>query len=572
LSSRANVSYVAPEPGGAFRINSPGRLMTTRPMTLPRTTMPLGGKSRCLRSFLLAACPLVLLAFLVAGAATLAGAQEHPRRQQAQQSEQQHPPDERQGGPREGVLRLLPPDSVTEHSIDTPAGKLAYTATAGTLSLFDPSGERLAAIFYTAYVAKNVGTGDGASAAAIERPVTFVFNGGPGAAAAYLNLGLVGPRIANFVGNDPAATRLEDNPQTWLAFTDLVLIDPVGTGWSRAPKPDGAKPFQGVNSDAEALAKTVALYLAKNGRGASPKYILGESYGGFRATKVARVLLHDQGIAVSGIVMLSPLIEGNLIFGGGRLALGAALQLPSLAAAELERKGTFSREALAEAEHFALTDYLTTLAGPPPKGDAARAFYARVAQVSGLPEDVVTRSRGFIRDAYVKNLREGKIVSRYDATFAVPDPFPELPGARGGDPILDGLTRAYGGTFVTYARDELGFKTDMTYILLASDIAGKWDWDGGGRGGASVTDDLRELLAMTPSFRLMVAHGLSDMITPYSVTRYVLDHLPPMGDPSRTQLRLYRGGHMFYLDQESRKAFSAEAKNFYQSSRSQSTQ
>src|SRR5207244_4694190 len=139
----------------------------------------------------------------------------------------------------------------------------------------------------------------------------------------------------------------------------------------------------------------------------------------------------------------------------------------------------------AEAERFALTDYLTTLAGPTPKGDAAKSFYARVAQITGLPEEVVTRARGFIRDAYVKNLRsaDGKIVSRYDATFAVADPFPEQETARGPDPLLDGLTRGYGGAFSNYARDELGFKTEMTYILLASDVAGKWDWDGG-RAGA----------------------------------------------------------------------------------------
>ena len=163
------------------------------------------------------------------------------------------------------------------------------------------------------------------------------------------------------------------------------------------------------------------------------QYIPGESYGGFRAAKVARALQHDQGITVSGIVMLSPLIELGLIFGNSRFALGAALQLPSLAAAELERKGTFSKEAQANAERFALGEYLTTLAGPPPQGEAARAFYARVADITGLPEETVAQARGFVRDAYVKHLRsaEGKIVSRYDATFAVPDPFPEQDSARG---------------------------------------------------------------------------------------------------------------------------------------------
>ena len=457
-----------------------------------------------------------------------------------------------------GVLSLLPGDAVTEHSIDLTSGKLAYAATAGTFALFDQSGERSAQVFYTAFVAK--------SANNAARPVTFVFNGGPGAASAFLNLGLVGPRIAQFGpdGRDGSKVRLTDNPDTWLAFTDLVLIDPVGTGWSRAAKPDGARTFWAVHSDAESVAKVIALYVAKNGRASSPKFILGESYGGFRAAKVARLLQSEQGIVASGILMLSPTLETGFQFGGNGFALGAALQLPSLAAAELERQGAFSKEALADAEHFALTDYLTTLAGPPPQGDAAEKFYARVSKLTGLPIDVITKSRGFIHDAYVKNLeaRERKIVSHYDATFASDDPDPASPVARGGDPILDTLVRAYGGAFVDYARNELGFKTEMTYNLLAGEISGKWDWEQG-RGQASVTDDLRVLLAFTPSFRLLIAHGYSDMVTPYAVSRYVLDHLPPFA--GRATLKLYRGGHMFYLDPDSRKAFSSDARAVYPS-------
>src|ERR1700677_346928 len=296
------------------------------------------------------------------------------------------------------MLALLQTDAVTEHSIDVKSGKLAYTATAGTFPLFDQSGSRSAQIFYTAYVAKT----DNPST----RPVTFVFNGGPGAASAFLKRGLGGPRIAEFGANgrDGSHVRLIDNPDTWLAFTDLVLIDPVGTGWSRTAKPDGGHAFWDVQTDAQSMAKVIALYVAKNSRATSPKFILGESYGGFRAAKVARVLQNDQGIVVSGILMLSPLLEGALEFGGDRFALGAALQLPSLAAAELERKGTFSKHALAQAEHFALTDYLSTLAGPPLQGDAAKRFYARVAQMTGLSVDAVTQARGFIRDAYIKNL------------------------------------------------------------------------------------------------------------------------------------------------------------------------
>ncbi len=311
------------------------------------------------------------------------------------------------------------------------------------------------------------------------------------------------------------------------------------------------------------MAKVIVLYVAKNGRASSPKYILGESYGGFRAAKVGSDLRSHRGIMVTGILMVSPMVESGLHFGGDRFALGAALQLPSLVAIELERPGSFSKEALAQAEHFALTDYLTALAGPPPSGEA---FYAHIAQTTGLPEDVVARSRGFIRDAYVKNLRlrEGKIVSHYDETFATDDPYPESPGVRGPDAMLDGLVRAYGGAFVGYARDELGFKTERTYNLLNSEISGKWDWqDGSGRAPPSATDDLRELLALTPSFRLMIAHGYSDMATPYAVSRYVFDHLPPSGKEEHSELRLYRGGHMFYIDPQSRKAFTANARAMY---------
>jgi carboxypeptidase C (cathepsin A) len=490
----------------------------------------------------------VLALALLAALAATASAQER-RGRPAPHAEQQPP------GP--GVLSLLPGDAVSEHTLENGGIRLAYTATAGTLTLYDQSGERTAAIVYTAYVLKDQ--------PAESRPVTFVFNGGPGAASAYLHLGLVGPKILEFGadGHDGASARLRDNPETWLTFTDLVMIDPIGTGWSRAAKADDAKNFYGVAADAQTLAKTIALYLAKNGRLQSPKYLLGESYGGLRSVKVARTLQNEQSIIVSGIVTVSPLIEGALQFGADRFALGAALQLPSVAAAELELRHAFTAEAIAAAERFAMTEYLTTLAGPAPQGEAARKFYARVAEISGLPLDVVTRSRGFIRDAYVKNLRrDRKIVSPYDATFAVPDAFPESERS-GDDPILDGVTRAYGSAFVGYARDELGFKTDMTYLLLARDVSGRWDWNGEhGRRAVSAESDLRELLALNPSFRLLVTHGYSDLVIPYSVSRYVVDHLP-LGGPDRVQLKLYKGGHMMYLLAASRIAMTADARAFY---------
>ncbi|MGB3042124.1 MAG: carboxypeptidase [Xanthobacteraceae bacterium] len=460
-----------------------------------------------------------------------------------------------------GVLNLLPADAVSDHTIDLDGRKLAYTATAGTLNLYDQSGQRSAAMFYTSYVAKDQNEKQGS-----DRPITFVFNGGPGAASAFLNLGLVGPRRLDFgpTERDGAHAKLVDNPQSWLAFTDLVLIDPIGTGWSRTAKADDAKNFYGVRQDAQAIAKTIALYLSHQGRTGSPTYLLGESYGGFRAAKAASALSDEQGIVISGIVMLSPLLDGALTFGGNRLALGAALQLPSLAAAERERRNAFSLKDQQAAEHFALTDYLTMLAGPAPTGPDADAFYQRVADITGLPRDVIRKRRGFIRDAYVKHLRgsDHALVSRYDVTLAAPDPAPDSDSAHSDDPVLDGFIRAYGGAFANYARNELGFKTEMTYTLLADGVNGRWDWGSGGRAMASVTDDLRQLLAINPTFRVMIANGYSDLVTPYAASKYVVDHLPETLT-DRVSFKVYRGGHMLYTHTPSREAFTADAKAFY---------
>jgi carboxypeptidase C (cathepsin A) len=500
---------------------------------------------------------LVLLALLAAS--PIAQGQDRPQRLERSgpaRSADEAPQGLASQGP--GVLRLLPPDAVSDKEITVGGRKIAYTATAGTLTLFDQSGEKSAAVFYTAYTAKGGETA--------RRPLTFAFNGGPGAASVYLNLGLAGPRIVDFGpdGRDGAAAKLVDNPDSWLGFTDLVMIDPIGTGWSRTAKPDDAKNFYGVRSDANVLAKVIALYVAKNSRSASPKYLLGESYGGFRAAKVAGALQSDQGIAVTGIVMVSPLLEASFQWGSSQYALGAALHLPALVATELERTKKFTPAALAETERFAMNEYLTTLAGRPPTGDKAKAFYGRIAELTGLPIDVVTKSRGWIRNAYLQQLRaNGQTVSSYDATFAVPDPYPESARRGGGDPILDGFTRALSGAFVGYARDELGFKTDMTYTLLAHDVSSRWDW-GDRREPPGVSDDIRELLAFSPSFRLLVAHGRTDLVTPYGVSRYVIDHIPDFGAPDRAQLKLYRGGHMFYFDMDSRRTFAADAKNFYQ--------
>ncbi len=300
--------------------------------------------------------------------------------------------------------------------------------------------------------------------------------------------------------------------------------------------------------------------MSRNNRSGSQKFLLGESYGGLRAAKTARALLRDQGVAVSGIVMLSPLLEGWLTFGDDNSALRAALQLPSLAAAELERKKTFTMEALAAAEKFAMTDYLTTLAGKPPQGDAGRAFYKRVAEMTGLTPENMAQSRGFVND-FVKSLRVGKIVSRYDADFAIDDPFPERRSSRGGDPILDGVLARLWRRLrrLRPQRTRLPDRDDL--YAAANEVSGGWDcaWRPlpGQRGAPSARCSPQSVVPADDQ------HGTSDMVTPYGTTRYVLDHIPPIGTPNRAQLKLYRGGHMFYIDPQWRKAFSTDAAAFY---------
>jgi carboxypeptidase C (cathepsin A) len=456
----------------------------------------------------------------------------------------------------QGILDLLPADAETEHVLKTPDGDLPYRATAGTIALRGPEGKISARVYYTAYVRKDGG----------QRPLTFAFNGGPGAASAYVHLGLAGPRILDFgaEGNDGTTPKLIDNPGSWLRFTDLVFIDPVGTGWSRAAS--DASQFYGIRQDAESLAKTIALYVQRADRASSPKYLLGESYGGFRAAKVASALKESQGILVSGIVMVSPMIEARLIFGASDYPLGAALQLPSVAAAELERRGSFDPHDVAAAEKFAMTDYLVALAGPPPRGPDAHAFYEKVSNLTGIDKAVVERTRGFIGD-FLRKTTDGEIASPYDAAYTAPDPYPETPADRSDDPILDGFTRAYGSFFASYARNELNYPCEMTYSLLSLDVNRRWDWkDGrtGSRADAGASDDIRDLLATIPSFRLLVMHGYSDVITPYGASRYVLDHFPPALADGRVKLTLYRGGHMFYTRNESRQLSDIDAQAFYE--------
>jgi carboxypeptidase C (cathepsin A) len=464
-------------------------------------------------------------------------------------------------------VSLLPADSVTHHKLRLGGQEIAYTATAGTLPLRNEKGEKQADIFYVAFLRDGV-------ADPAQRPITYAFNGGPGAASAYLDIGAIGPRMLDFgpSGTPQAAgDRVADNPDTWLAFTDLVFLDPVGTGYSRASggAEDAIKKFWSVRSDLDALAQVIHLHLTRAERLTSPVYLVGESYGGFRAARLAQQLAGQEGIAAAGVMLVSPVLEFRLMSGDDFDPLPWALRIPSYAAVNLETKGALSPEALAEAEHFALGDYLVALAAGEENATQSEHLYARIANLIGLDEPTVARWHGRVPiGAYVKEMRrsDGQILSRYDGSVASADPDPRSREAE-DDPILQGSIAPFTRAFTAYVRTELGFATDLDYELLNGDVGKHWGWrdgDSGGRYVLGASDALRRALALYPRMHVLIAHGLTDLTTPYMMSRYVIGHLPGAITASRVELKLYPGGHMMYLRSGSRHRLHDDAAAFYE--------
>jgi len=458
----------------------------------------------------------------------------------------------------------LPADATTHHTLGIAGEEIAYTAVAGTLPLTDDKGDKAAEIFYTAFLRENV--------EASGRPITYAFNGGPGAASAYLDIGALGPRALDFGASGkplPAVDRVNDNPDSWLSFTDLVFIDPVGTGYSRAlGGEESARKLWSVRPDLDALARIIRLHLTRSGRLASPVYLVGESYGGFRAARLSQQLARDEGIAVRGVMLVSPVLEFRLMSGDEFDLLPWALHLPAYAAVALEAKGALSPEALAPAEHFALGDYLTGLAAGNGDTEATRHLYAGIAELIGVDEKLVERWHGRIpTGAYVKEMgrAKGEVLSRYDGSVAGLDPDPRSDRAE-DDPVLDGSIAPFTRAFLAYCRDELGFKTDRTYELLNGEVGQHWNWQDGhtsGRNALGAADALRRALALHPKMHVLIAHGLTDLTTPYMMSRYVVDHLPSRLTQSRIELKLYAGGHMMYLRSASRHRLREDAAAFY---------
>src|SRR5579871_3558873 len=338
-----------------------------------------------------------------------AWAQRPPRAEQPAQAEAgENGASARAARPRS--QRQLPADSTTDQSIEIGGRTLRFKATAGSIPLNNADdGSLLAEVAYVSYVIP----GD------THRPVTFVFNGGPGAASAYLNLGAIGPwrlPFAQLAVSSPPS--LQPNAETWLDFTDLVFIDPPGTGYSRiaASGEEGRRQFWSVDGDADALATFIRKWVEQTGRQQSVKFIAGESYGGFRAPKVAR-RLQDQGLGVRGLVMISPVIDFATFGERRHVPMTWVEHLPSMAAAALDAKGQYSRDALRDVERYAAGDYLLDLLKGERDAAAVARISARVATLTGLDPALVKRLAGRVdRETFQRELHrsEGRIGSAYD--------------------------------------------------------------------------------------------------------------------------------------------------------------
>jgi carboxypeptidase C (cathepsin A) len=495
--------------------------------------------------------PILLLASALLACASVAGyAQQRAQPGQGQAAAQGDNDRQRQA---ENEARKLPAEQTSRHTVEIAGKSLAFTATVGAIPLFDGEGGALIAeIGFIAY------RQDGADPA--NRPVAFLVNGGPGAASGFLNIGGLGPwRLPLDPISPSAPPTLVPNAETWLPFTDLVFIDPVGTGfsWTTLRGEDARRRFWSVDSDISGLAVAMRKWLDKEGRRVSPILLVGESYGGFRVPKLARSLQNDQGVGVRGLVMLSPVLDFGWRFQNRHTPLHFVAELPSMAAAAIEASGKpATRAALSAVERYAATEFLTDLMRGPRDKEAVGRMADRIAGFTGLDPALVRRLGGrvdpsvFVRE---RGRASEKIGSLYDATIEGYDPNPSAFLSRAEDPVLDGIDAPITAA-MTDLYKRLGWRLDRQYRLLSREVGGQWQW-GGRRASPEAVDDLRGALALDPRLRAVIAHGATDLVTPYFESQLLIDQLPTFGDPDRLRLAVHPGGHMFYLRGDSRAAF-----------------
>ncbi len=426
-----------------------------------------------------------------------------------------------------------------------------------------------------------------------ERPVTFVFNGGPGSSSAYLHMGAVGPSRVAFPpdGTLPQSPpRLVPNAESWLAFTDLVFVDPVGTGFSRVIKDDAsesetgkkqtkdgedgaAREYFGYKRDLESLCEFMSRWLSGNARWGSPMFIAGESYGGYRVGRLVRMLQETTGIGLSGAVLISPALEFTSLSPTDYDVLAWVDLVPTMALAAVHhgRSRSFAagasafEDVLREAEVFATGEYATLLTrGAAMPAIERNRILARLADLIGLPAELVARAEGRITPGtFTRELLrdERKVLGLYDATITATDPFPDRESYAGPDPTLAGIGPAYTTAINRQLRSEIGVHTDREYVLLSYEVNESWRNDAPEHffvPPAGATDDFRYGMSLNPHMKAFITHGRYDLVTPYHATDRLRNLMRlDSAMASRLTVRHFGGGHMFYAWEESRREFAS---------------
>jgi len=461
------------------------------------------------------------------------------------------------------------PPSVTHHEIHVDGKLIRYTATAGRLPIKDQSGKTEALMFYVAY------TLDGADPGT--RPVTFAFNGGPGSASIWLHMGALGPRkvVLQNQGFMPAAPyRLEDNANTLLDKSDLVLVDAIGTGFSRPADPAALRKYWGMKGDIEAFGEFIRLYITRNERWSSPLYLFGESYGTTRSAGVSGYLA-DKGISFNGIVLLSTVLAFQTLEFSRTNDEPYPLILPSYTmiaayhhklAPELEQNLDKTR---AEVEQWASGEYTQALA----KGDALTAqerqsIIDKLARYTGLSKEIIDQYnlrvdvQGFTHYLLAdQKLRVGRLDGRY--TGPDPEGFTET---RFFDPTSSETGPPFTSVFNDYVRRELNYRTDMPYYTTAYSAWGpsvQWNWQLPEGGYPDTATALREALVKNPYLKVRVLEGYYDLATPYYAANYTMDHLDLTSRyRNNISFATFDSGHMVYLDAASLKKMKQNVGSF----------
>ncbi len=457
------------------------------------------------------------------------------------------------------------PPVVTKHELRIGDKKLQYFATAGLMPLKNDKGEIEARLFFIAYT---LDTPEGNRS----RPLMFSFNGGPGSSSVWLHLGGLGPRRVRMLDDGampPPPFRLIDNEQTWLEETDLVFIDPVDTGYSRASTPELAKQFCGVQEDLESVGEFIRLYLTRYQRWSSPLFLVGESYGTFRSAGLAGHLI-EKGIAFNGIVLVSSILNMQTARFDEGNDLPYALFLPTYAATawyhrklppDLQQQGLAAT--LAEVEAWAAGEYPVALAKGSALGTEERAAVAeRLARYTGLSARYVEQSDLRIQiHRFCKELLrdERRTVGRLDSRYTGFDAsgVTETPDF---DPSLSAIRPPHTAVLNDYLRSELGYETDAEYHILRGL---EWDWGTAKEGYPKTSGALSSAFAKNPYLRLFIASGYYDLATPYFATDYTLRHLA-LDPAARANVRTeeYAVGHMVYLEKSALRKLKADVASF----------